>query len=231
MDVSKLPRLSKTEPGAPSLAGEAPADGSGAAPGAPVAVPVSFCKHCGAPLRAGARFCDSCGASTGIDYASRTPAGADPGVGAEVWMSAVIGIVLMLVGRSFGGYLAATLTGQTYHTNATWTAGPKEGQEVAYWELSGYTALSDSAIFLFGLAMVMEAAVLALVNTRFKAKAGLVTVALLITVLATGYNLVVALKMLTANTLPITSLLAVAFGGYVALFEWRLLHQLRAARR
>ena len=152
-------------------------------------------------------------------------------MGAEVWVSVIIGIVLMLMGRSFGGYLAATLTRQTYHTNVTWTAGPKEGEEVGYWDLQGFTALSDSALFLFGFAMVMEAAVLALVNTRFRAKVALVMFALFITVLATLYNIVVAVKLLTVNTLPITSLLAVAFGGYIAVYEWRLLQQLRLARR
>src|SRR5205809_967388 len=77
----------------------------------------------------------------------------------------------------------------------------------------------------------VEAAVLALVNTRFRAKVALVMFALFITVLATLYNIVVAVKLLTVNTLPITSLLAVAFGGYIAVYEWRLLQQLRLARR
>jgi hypothetical protein len=227
MDLSKLPRLSKTEAGAPDEGTDSPAVRADPQP----VVPTPFCRQCGAPLRADARFCDSCGAPTAIDYASRPAASADPGVGAEAWVSALIGVILILVGRSFGGYLAATLTGQPYHTNVTWMQGPKEGQEVAYWELQGFTALSDSAIFLFGLTMVLEAVVLALVNTRFKAKVSLVTVALFVTVLVTAYNAVVALRLIASGILPITSLLAVAFGGYIAIYEWRLLQQLRPAPR
>jgi len=73
--------------------------------------------------------------------------------------------------------------------------------------------------------------VLAMMNTRFRRKAGLVTVALLITIAATAFNLFVSIKLLTANTMPLWSLLAVAFGGYIAVFEWRLLQQLRPAPR
>jgi hypothetical protein len=232
MDLSKLPRLSKTETGATSSPN--PADAAAAAPTAQPAAATIFCVRCAAPLRPGAKFCDNCGAPAGVDYtAPQLQADAAPGagVGMEVWISAIIGLVLVLVGRSFGAYLFATLTGQPFHTHVTWMEGPKEGQEVAYWELQGFTALSDSAIFLFGLTMILEAVVLALMNTRFKAKAQLVTVALLFTVLVTAYNAVVALRIMTTGLLPLTSLLAIAFGGYIAVFEWRLLQQLRLARR
>ena len=57
MDLSKLPRLSKTE--SPAATPEAPAAAEPVAParrrrGA-------FCDRCGAALRPGARFCDGCG--------------------------------------------------------------------------------------------------------------------------------------------------------------------------
>ena len=234
MDISKLPRLSQT---APPPAGTAdPAEPTDSTPTAPPrgfepvmttsAPTVGYCA-CGAPLRAGARFCDSCGAPvTGGVYGPPAAIPRDAGVGAEVWLSVIIGLVLMLLGRSFGLWLFATATGGAYHTNVNWTDGERAGQEVRYWELDGFTALNDSAIFLFGLAMVLEGAVLALVASRFQHKAPVVRVALAITIAATGYNLFVAAKLLTANTLPLLSLLAVGFGGYIAVFEWRLLQQL-----
>jgi hypothetical protein len=231
MDLSKLPRLSKTESGTggPSVATDSPPAADSPAPPAPAG---TFCLRCAAPLRPGAKFCDSCGSPAGVDY-TKPALRVDPdlGVGIEVWISAIIGLVLMLVGRSFASYLAATLTGQPFHTNVLWNVGPKEGQEVGYWELTGYTALSDSAIFLFGLTMVLESVVLAIMNTRFKAKTQLVAVALFFTALVTLYNALAALMMLTVGIPPYSSLLAVAFGGYIALFEWRLLQQLRAARQ
>ena len=249
MDLSKLPRLSKTDapPAAPDateadVTSSAPPRG-GFEPVMPNSIPTSagavgYCQ-CGAPLRAGARFCDSCGAP--VAGAAAAPpqrdfyVPRDAGVGAEVWLSAIIGAFLMLVGKSFGGWLIATLTGQQYNTGIMWAAGNDrgfpEGQPVSYWDLDGYTALTDSAIFLFGLAMVLEAVVLALMNTGFRRKVALITVALLVTVLATAYNLFVAVKLLAAGALPLWSLLAVAFGGYIAIFEWRLLQQLRPAPR
>jgi hypothetical protein len=233
MDLSKLPRLSKTDAASPPPDGATATAPDGVPPGQPVATSRAFCASCGAPLRAEARFCDSCGAPTNpaaLDYNS--PIRADAGIGAEVWLSAIIGVVLMLMGRSFGGYLLASLTGQTYNTNTTWSVGPKAGQPVDYWELEGFTALSDSAIWLFGFAMVLEAIVLAVVNTRFKAKVGLLWFALFVTVLVAVYNLVVAIKIMSAGYAPpIMSLLAVAFGGYIAVFEWRLLQQLRPPPR
>ena len=240
MDLSKLPRLSKTDtPAAPETAVDA---GPGVPPQGfePVMVATSsapaagYCR-CGAPLRAGARFCDSCGAPAAGGHVAAAQrefyVPSDAGVGAEVWLSAAIGLFLMMIGRSFGAWLVAKMTGQPFNTGATWVAGEKEGQPVGYWELEGFAALNDSAIFLFGMAMVLEAAVLALVRTRFKHKAALVTFALLITVVATAFNLFVTVKMLANNTLPLWSALAVAFGGYIAVFEWRLLNQLRGPAR
>jgi hypothetical protein len=230
MDLSKLPRLSTTgsPPPADPAAPEAPPPELLTTTSAPAA---GYCT-CGAPLRAGARFCDSCGAPVAVTAPDQRAlyAGGDAGIGAEVWLSAIIGAFLMLLGRSFGGWLVAKATGHAYNTGLIWGPGPHEGEPVAYWEQAGYAALNDSAIFLFGLAMVLEAVVLALIHTRFRHKAGLVTFALLIALTATAYNLFAAIKLLTVDVTPLWSLLAVAFGGYIAIFEWRLLQQLRSLR-
>src|SRR4051794_10220557 len=101
MDLSKLPRLSKTETGSPpgSSSPSATTDPPAADLAPQSAAATSFCNHCGAPLRAGAKFCDSCGAPTGATYAAAAPQFyAEPGVGMEAWLSALIGLVLMLVG-------------------------------------------------------------------------------------------------------------------------------------
>jgi hypothetical protein len=240
MDLSKLPRLSKTDaPPAPDAAASEPAPpgARGFDPVLTTSAPAAGYCRCGAPLRLGARFCDSCGAPVdpGVSppvasYAS-APIRTDVGVGAEVWLSAIIGAVLMLIGKSFGGWLIAAMTGRAYDTGATWAVGERTGQPVAYWDLEGYAALNDSAIFLFGFAMVLEALVLALLNTRFRHKVGLVTTALVITVAATALNLFATAKLLSANVMPLWSLLAVGFGGYIAVFEWRLLQQLRPPAR
>ena len=240
MDLSKLPRMSHT-PSAP------PPDPAETAPqsvppdAAFPAIPVTasgepapvHCNRCGAANPAGSRFCSGCGGELRAPAAVTFSAGAmdSPGVGAEVWLSAILGVILMLVGMSFAQWALVTMTGGTYHTNATWMAGPKEGQEVSYWELEDFMALRDCAIFLFGLAMVLEAAVLFVVHSRVRGKRPLLFVALTITLIATSLNLIVAGKLFAASVIPFLSLLCVGFGGYIAAYEWKLLRYFRPLKR
>src|SRR4051812_534805 len=74
--------------------------------------------------------------ATPVQYASPDNQLAD-GVGAEVWISAALGVIFLLVGRTFAAYCIAKLTGQAFHTNVVWQAGAKAGQEVEYPELEG----------------------------------------------------------------------------------------------
>ena len=233
MDISKLPRLSQTSQ--PADAGT-PAGPSGTPPAAttPVAGSSLWCARCNAPNPAGTRHCGNCGAELRPAGAPNafTPVDVQPGIGAEVWVSAIVGIILMLVGMNFAKWAITTMAGGTYHTTVNWTAGPKAGQEVAYWELDGFAALQDCGLFLFGLAMVLEAIVLVVVHSQVRAKRPLLAVALLITLTATILNLLVSAKLLSAGVLPLMSLLAVAFGGYIIAYEWRLFqHFARATPR
>jgi hypothetical protein len=198
MDISKLPRMSETGKQAPPP------------------VPADHVDSIEAPVRR----------ARPVEYRSVEPVRV--GVGAEVWLSLVIGLILMMVGWTFARWALATLTGQTFHTNVTWTAGPKAGQEVAYFELQGFTAWTEAGLFLFGLAMVLEAAMLTVVFSRMGGKVALTSVALLVTFLATALNLVVAVRLLGVGITPLMSALAVAFGGYMVMYEWRLLQQIRA---
>src|SRR5438874_1852693 len=72
-------------------------------------------------------------------------------VGAEVWLSAIIGLVFLLLGRRFGMYLLSLIAHRDFHTNVNWLSGAKAGQEVAYRELEGFVCYNESAMFLFGL--------------------------------------------------------------------------------
>src|SRR5688572_14557928 len=205
MDISKLPRMSKTttpsndagenvpappEAGFPALPpGEAPVNA--AAPSPSVTAPTVWCLKCHAPNAPGSAFCNHCGATlpgsgAGATVSAATsPASVQPGIGAEVWVSAIVAIVLMLFGRTFATWAITTMSGGTFHTNVKWTAGPNTGNEVAYWDLEGFTALQDAAIFLFGFAMLLEAIVLVVIHSRIRAKRPLLALALLITLVAT----------------------------------------------
>src|SRR5437762_13437465 len=107
-------------------------------------------------------------ASPAVDYAHRPDIGTS--IGAEVWISLIIGLIFIMMGFNFARYVFATASGKTYHTNIQWTDGPKAGTEVAYPELSGDVIWNDSALFLFGVALLLEAVVLFVAGTRLMVK-------------------------------------------------------------
>ena len=194
MDVSKLPRLSKT-----ATPGEPPP---------PSAVPGAVAPE--------------------TEYRDRD--GGSPGIGAEIWLSAILGIVFMMIGMQFARWALTEASGGTYSTELTWGAPVPgqpgqhpEGSPITYWQLPGFTALQDMALFLFGLAMMLEAIVLLAIHNRFLAHRPLVVLALTITITATLLNLILSAKLFAAGIIPLMSMLAVAFGGYIAAYEWKLL--------
>jgi hypothetical protein len=157
-----------------------------------------------------------------LDYAAPAPRG----VGAQVWFSAILGIVFMMLGWRFASFLIATISGREFHTGAVWTNGPKAGQEVAYFELSGYTAWSETGIFLFGFAMVLEAIMLATVRRNTPVSRAFVGFALVVTAGMTLFNLIVVGLLFKAGLMPIWSLLVVAFGGYMTMHVWQMFKQM-----
>ena len=145
----------------------------------------------------------------------------------SIWLSLIIGLVVMMMGWGFAKWATATLLGHPYETGATWQTGDRAGQSVAYWDLMGHQALSESALFLFGLACVLEAAAMAAGYARPRLRTTTVSVALLFTLLATVYNLVTCVVLFKADITPMLSLLAVGFGGYMAFAEWAMLRARR----
>src|SRR3954451_21080519 len=99
MDLSKLPNLSQT-----SQQTDAPVPARDPATAGAEAT-VDYCRECGVPLRVGARFCDSCASTTAV----RTPASSSMG---EAWISGIIGIIFMLLGRTFAAYVFSLVTRQ-----------------------------------------------------------------------------------------------------------------------
>ena len=153
-----------------------------------------------------------------------------PGVGVDIWISLVIGLLLLTMGRNFGSYAIAKISHQPFHTNVTWQDDtPKAGQEVNYFDLEGFTALSEMGIYLFGAMLLFEAA--AKTVAAFLSP-GIVSIlflaiALLFTILATGINVYACIKLFGAGITPLTSGLAVAFGGWILYDEGHTLQILR----
>src|SRR5438552_17397003 len=96
-------------------------------------------------------------ASQPIDYGHGPTIGVS--IGAEVWVSLIIGIIFLMLGFNFAHYAITTMTGRTYHTHIDWTDGPKAGSEVTYPELAGDGMWNDSALFFSGVGLIPEAVV------------------------------------------------------------------------
>lgn len=196
MDLSKLPRLSQSK-------GQTPTDPLPAAQELPEAAPVP-------PLPAA--------------FESERPTAI--GEVGNIWLSLIIGVVVMLMGWGFAQWATATLLGRPFESGYHW----EDGRPVAYWDVvvPYHQAISDSALFLFGLACVLEAAAMAAGYARPRMRTVTVSVALLITVLATVYNVVACAVLFKDGITPLLSLLAVGFGGYMAFAEWGMLRERRS---
>jgi hypothetical protein len=157
-------------------------------------------------------------------------ASVEAGVGGMVWVSLILGALCMMLGRRFPAYVFARLSSREYHTQVNWIAGPRAGQEVGYWELQGSTALTETSIFLFGLALVLEAIALWVISSRMGGKKFILTISLLVVVIATAFNLFTAVRVMGDGAVPIMSGIAAALGGYMAMYQWKLLRVLTTGR-
>jgi hypothetical protein len=206
MDLSKLPKFSQT----PQPPPENPPPSGNA---------MLFCE-CGAPVAAGSRFCPHCGRKFRGDEAAASLLAEDVHP-AEIWITGFLGVIFMLMGMTFAKWAIAKMTGQPFHTMVNWTSGPKSGQEVDYFELQGFSAWTDMGVFLFGLSMLLEAIALIFVLLG-KLRLAAVLLALLVTGATFLLNALVVVKLFGAGVLPILSLLAVAFAGFMVMRLWAL---------
>ena len=157
-------------------------------------------------------------------------AAVEAGTGAMLWISLILGLLCMAIGRSFGSYAIAKLTGREHHTHFNWSDGPLVGTEVAYWDLQGFVALTDTGIFLFGLAMILEGVALAIVNSKLGGKKIVLAISLAIIAIATVINLFAAMKVMGTGLIPLMSGMAAGLGGYMAIYQWKLLRVLSSGR-
>ena len=220
MDLSKLPRLSKTDaPSPPDPVESAPPSPRGAFEVIPTtSAPAAGYCACGAPLRPAARFCDSCGArvsAAGPAHAIPYAPLPEPGVGAEVWISIAIGALLLLMQPRLLQFLAHQVFGSHFSPYID----PQTGGEVPYTAQMDFW--SDLGITLFGFVLIVEGLALA-----FARKRSVVIVAFALTVLTTAYNLGYLVVSFTSG-IAILSAFAVAFGVYIAVAQWKMIQASR----
>jgi hypothetical protein len=154
----------------------------------------------------------------------------EAGVGGMVWVSVILGAICIWLGRQFASYVVAKVSGREFHTQVNWVSGPKTGQEVAYWELGGSQAWTDASIFLFGLALILEALALWVISGKMGGKKPVLAISLLVVVIATAFNLFTVVRIMGQGALPLMSVVAVAMGGYMAMYQWKLLRVLSTGR-
>jgi hypothetical protein len=77
-------------------------------------------------------------------------------------------------------------------------------------------------MFTFGLALVVDALALAAFGLGWRWRTTIAWLGLALSVIATALNAYVAAKLFGIGAMPLMSLLAVGFGGYMAMQQWRL---------
>ena len=220
MDLSKLPKMSQTPAKPPR--DESPAHEPGEAPPGNFTVDPADDR----PLRAHP-----------VDYPSphhRAPSG----LGFEFWLSLVFGLLCVMLGFRFAKWAATTLTGGTFVTG--WELGPPvnpgdppQGTPIDYWDLTGGTALTEAGLFTYGVALLLLAALL-LASSRASAgiRRALTGAGLVVAALATAVNVVAVFYLFSIGILPLYSLLAAVFGGWLTFTLWAdWQHDTPAARR
>lgn len=143
------------------------------------------------------------------------------GVGSDVWISLILGILFISMGSQFARFAATRFKGLPYHTGMLWPVldppDEKGGTEVAYYDLQNFTAYTETGEFLFGLTLIFDALAktAAVLKPGFVSR-GVLSLAVVATVSAVAINLYTASKFFSTNSgTPLVSLLIIAFGGYV----------------
>jgi len=241
MDMSKLPRLSKTPSSSASSKPSEPQSSPAKQPAeqAPSPGKTTACPDCAAPLRPGAKFCDNCGMPVRIAR--------DLGASmmAEAWVSIGIGVFLLLWFPTMTKYVSSKLFHTKFAPYADLAGQPSdsvhyfvvddEGKKVVT-EIRPYPKTkpgendpnfwNDLAISSFGLALIVEG--ISLVLSR---RPAVIIFALLVTIAATILNLVYFTGTFNKVGIAQISALAVIFGGYMATYQFRLLRSVLSARR
>ena len=91
-------------------------------------------------------------------------------------------------------------------------------------------AWTDASLFLFGLALILEALALWVISSRMGGKKIVLAISLFVVVIATVFNLYTAARVMGDNAIPLMSGIAAAMGGYMAIYQWKLLRVLNTGR-
>ena len=137
----------------------------------------------------------------------------EPDAGPAIWISIAIGIILLLMYPRFLQWVSSELFGTHFNPFVK-----PDGTVVPYTQVPEFWA--DLGPTLFGVVLILEGMALALVRRR-----AVLWLAFTLTVLATAYNFGYLVASYAKYGLAIISAMAVVFGVYIAMYQWKLLRR------
>jgi hypothetical protein len=200
MDMSKLPRMSQTPPPPPDVDPDPVAAGTGASAPSPHAMQ--------------------------SPYRQEQSYAAEPAPSfAEAWISMAIGLILLFIYPYTWQWLLSKISSYKPPFLPITQFNPQTGltTEIPYAQSDFF--FSHICVFAFALVLILDGLIL------FTRRPALLMFAFAFTVVTAAMNfLCVANETLHGRAFPLVSGLAFAFGVYIAIFQWKLLQQLRFAR-
>jgi hypothetical protein len=138
--------------------------------------------------------------------------------GPEIWLSIAIGSILLLMYPRFLQWVFSELFGTHFNPFVR-----PDGTIVPYPQVPEFWA--DLGVTLFAVVLIIEGVALA-----FSRRRAILWAAFVLTVSATVYNFAYLVTSYSKYGLAIISALAVVFGVYIALYQWKLLNRHAYAR-
>ena len=132
----------------------------------------------------------------------------------SIWISGVMAVICLFLGQRFGSWLISYIQNQPFHTNVTWQSGELAGTEVAYFDLSNYTAMTEAGLLLLGIVLLIDVALMLLAR-RGMMSSVLISIALVLILVTTVFNIYVTMLVYKSGVLPLFSLMAVLTAGIV----------------
>jgi hypothetical protein len=138
--------------------------------------------------------------------------------GAEAWISIAIGAILLVACHRPIEYLLTRHNPSAF----SWSFADGDGNPLPYPKSAFF--LPDLGIVLFGAVLILDGLLIAFIRSpRF------VWFTFVLTLLAVALNLIAIVAAMDQIGFQLLSALAVAFGGYMAVYQWRLIQLHRAA--
>lgn len=137
----------------------------------------------------------------GVDVPSRSSA--------DAWLSIAVGVILLFMSPRLLQYVFT-------RANFTWTFSDAQGNPLAYTNTVYFWG--DLALIAFALVLIVQGIVTAWMRSR-----PFIAGAFALTVLATGLNACYLIYMMNGYGFQLMAAMAVAFGVYIAMQQWRIL--------